>query len=333
MSGKSSNKTVPLKTCKRCETMFPQTHHNQTTCPTCRTKNWCSSCGCETDKSHGRGAILCLSCKVVLSHKTNTEANKDDWIECRVCGYRAKEIATHVKNVHNINPKVYGLTKCKSSADRVKGENNPGYQHGGALSPWSVNSGRTSTEITESKKKAKANAEHHIKGTSNVFRRDHYKSDEEYISSQTRNLEWFVNKYGEEEGALQHQAKTDKWINSYKKQNYSKISQELFGAVDTIYNGNTYYATKDRTEMRGYKNKEYRIRGVGVLPDYIDVDTKKIIEFDGDYWHGKMGNKERERIRDEKLKAAGFEVLHIKESDYNNDKEKTVQECIEFLTR
>ena len=121
-------------------------------------------------------------------------------------------------------------------------------------------------------------------------------------------------------------------MSSYKKQNFSKISQELFMAIEEKYHGNTFFATKNRPEMSEYLNNEYRL-DIGVLPDYIDINTNKIIEFDGDYWHGKVGNVERDRKRDEKLKSAGYKVIHIKESEYKCDKQGTIDKCIKFLTQ
>ncbi len=269
----------------------------------------------------------CLECVIGISKELSTESNRDSWIECRICGYRAKEIATHVKNIHGVNPKDYGVTKCKNSIDRVKGENNPGYNHGGRMSAWS----RKSTFYSpESHQKAIANSQEGINKNSPV-RRAFYETDDDFKRAQTRDLDFFITKYGFEEGTARHAAKTLKWIKSYKKQNFSKISQELFVEIEALYTGNTYFATKIRPEMDGYQNKEFRTE-LGLLLDYVDANTKRVIEFDGDYWHGKKGNVERERVRDEKLLAAGYKVLHIKESDFRKDKQNTIQRCVQFLT-
>lgn len=278
---------------------------------------------------HGKGSSnKCLECVVGISKELNTELNRDSWIECKICGYRAKEISTHVKNIHGVNPKDYGITKCKTSIDRVKGANNPGYNHGGRMSAWSS---KSTFYSPESHQKAIANSQEGINKNSPV-RKSFYKSEEEFRQAQIRDLDFFISKYGVEEGTVRHAAKTLKWTKSYKKQNFSKISQELFVEVDSLYNGNTYFATKSRPEMLEYQNKEYRTE-IGLLLDYVDVDTKKVIEFDGDYWHGKRGNVERERLRDEKLLQAGYEILHIKESDFRKDKQSTIQRCVQFLTK
>jgi hypothetical protein len=210
----------------------------------------------------------------------------------------------------------------------VKGELNPGFNHGGKFSPWSK---KSTFYLEESHQKAKDNSKDAIEKNSPV-RRGYYSTEEEFRNAQKRDIGYFTAKYGEVEGAARHAAKTAKWIKSYKKQNFSNISQELFREVDLLHIGDTYFATKNRPEMSEYHNKEYRL-AIGVLPDYIDINTNKIIEFDGDYWHGKVGNVERERKRDEKLKSAGYKVLHIKESEYKSDKQGTIDKCIKFLTQ
>jgi len=313
MSGKNSNNTEAPMTSLRC-IKCKSIGHN-------RLFNYLGKPGEGTYNK-------CLNCVVSLSKEVNTDSNKDDWIECRICNYRAKEIAVHVKNFHGILPKDYGITKCENSKKRMRGENNPGYQHGGKLSPWSK---KSKFYNEESHKSAINNSQEGIEKNSPV-RRGFYKTDDEFNAAQKRDVAFFIDKYGVEEGSKRHQEKTNKWIRSYKKQNYSKISQELFVEIEKCYSGDTYFATKQREDMSKYINKEFRTE-IGILPDYIDVNTKRIIEFDGDYWHGKVGNKQREAIRDAKLVDAGYTILHIKESDFKNDKDKVIKECIDFLMK
>lgn len=63
--------------------------------------------------------------------------------------------------------------------------------------------------------------------------------------------------------------------------------------------------------------------------------VKKIIEFDGTYWHRKhiirSTNRLRDHQRDEIIIRNGYSVLHIKEEDYRNDKNDAVEKCLEFL--
>ena len=121
---------------------------------------------------------------------------------------------------------------------------------------------------------------------------------------------------------------------------YSKISQKLFWGIYNIIKNNyknIYFATYNNGNKNCYKNYEYEV----VLDDeihryYLDFyvkDNNKIIEFDGDYWHGeKRGNQNRDRLREEKLKQLGFiNILHIKECDYIANPEKIVAECVKYI--
>lgn len=82
--------------------------------------------------------------------------------------------------------------------------------------------------------------------------------------------------------------------------------------------------------------------------DFVSKINKKVIEFNGDYWHCNpikykedFFNKrkqmfakdiwEYDKDRINKIKKLGYNVIVIWESDYNNNKEQTIQKCIDFL--
>lgn len=83
--------------------------------------------------------------------------------------------------------------------------------------------------------------------------------------------------------------------------------------------------------------------------DFILKANKKVIEFNGDYWHcnpikykTNFFNKRKQKFAYEiwdydnkkinKIKEKGYEVLIIWEYDYNNQRKQTIQRCIDFLT-
>ena len=332
MPGKSLSKMVPQKHCKNCNTLFSPSYRTVQKCDLCKSKLFCSLCGEETNKNYFRGAIHCQKCAINKTHEKYNETNKDEWVECTICGFRAKEIGLHIRNEHGLSSKEYGCTKSKNMRDRVSGDKNPAHNHGGRFSPWSKNfiygyDEQRHSEFKSSQSELMKNCKN------NVFRRSFYNSEEEYSKAQTRDLNWFISKYGEEEGKIRHAAKIEKWMKNNKKLNFSKISQELFTAIDEIYEGNIFYATKDRPEMANRVNKEYKLNEIRVSLDFVDIDKKKVIEFDGDYWHGSRGNIEREKLRDQKIMSLGFEILHIKEKDFKENRKETIEKCILFLTR
>ena len=266
-----------------------------------------------------------------------------DYIKCNICGQKFADFGNHYKKEHPGHP-VQQPSKCQKLVDSVSGENNPGYQHGGRLSPWSKKSEHhTEEQIESSKKLAKENSlknpNNAIHSTKIEYYLDQGMTEEEAKKAlserqKTFSLDICIEKYGEVEGRKRWADRQEKWINNFKKQNYSNISQELFNSIMEKYNGNVYYATYDRENMTEYVNKEYRIRLSDKLfsLDFVDIDNKKVIEFDGDYWHSEsLVNPEREKERERILKEHGYSILRIREQDYKRSKSHTVSTCLKFL--
>ena len=285
-----------------------------------------------------------------LRKKWTEEKNKDlqegyDYIICQICNCKLQDLGSHLK-IHSLSSEDYRkqfnviYLKCQKLIDGVSGEKNPGYQHKGKLSKWSKNfkygyDEKAHQEFNENQRERMLLPENREKS---IFCREHYSSDEEYLFHQSKNLDFFQDKYGDEDGKKRHQEKTEKWLTSFKKTNFSKISQELFNSISKCYDmKNVYYATLERKEMESYINKEYHLRlssGRYVLPDFIDIGTGKIIEFDGTYWHGEIGrgNKEREEVRESSIKQDGYSIFHVSEKDYLLDKQKVISDCLSFLS-
>lgn len=66
-------------------------------------------------------------------------------------------------------------------------------------------------------------------------------------------------------------------------------------------------------------------------------DINKAIEFVGTYWHSinnKNYTKEKDIIREKQIiDAIDCKILNIKEQDYYKDKQKIIQECLNFLLK
>lgn len=129
---------------------------------------------------------------------------------------------------------------------------------------------------------------------------------------------------------------------------YSKISQTLFDILFKHYlNNDVYY-------KGGKYNKEYFLLDSKnkkfYLYDYTDLTNKKIIEFNGDFWHcnpkqynethihpvSKLTSKQIWEYDKNKINFAhtkGFDVLVIWESEYNNNKKLIIKKCIDFLNK
>ena len=155
----------------------------------------------------------------------------------------------------------------------------------------------------------------------------------------TFSLKKCIEKHGKINGLKIWLERQEKWMNNYKKSNFSKVSQKLFWNLYEKINKNDeiYFATlKDGILDDSGKNNEYRLKltNIIILPDFFIKNKKKIIEFDGVYYHRiNPENKKRSLKRDKELILDGFSILHIKEINYKKNPEKTIQECIDFLNK
>lgn len=153
----------------------------------------------------------------------------------------------------------------------------------------------------------------------------------------------FIRKYGQDEGTKKYKA----YI-SRLSFGYSKISQELFEKIDDElgdFANNSFFFIKNyeaevEIEINGKKKfakLDYELNG-------------KVIEFNGDYWHASprlykpddivlihfYGRKAKDIWKDDMLRLNeiekhGFKVHIVWESDYRENPEKVIDECVKFL--
>jgi len=86
------------------------------------------------------GYSTCLQCDVEKSHKKFQDKEPvTDYVECKFCGLRSGDLARHYQKVHGLNKSQYAKLPVKKSStiDKMKGKNNPSYDHGGRYSPMS----------------------------------------------------------------------------------------------------------------------------------------------------------------------------------------------------
>lgn len=157
-------------------------------------------------------------------------------------------------------------------------------------------------------------------------------------SQTTFSKEICINKFGYEKGIEVWKNRQIKWSNSYKKSNFSKISQKLFHQIYDIIKYNhtdVYFATIKNGEVdNSGSNNEFRLplNESFILPDFFIPSISKIIEFDGVYYHRSTPeNDKREKLRDRNILKSGYLVLHISESEYLKNNNIIIQKCIDFL--
>ena len=140
---------------------------------------------------------------------------------------------------------------------------------------------------------------------------------------------WFKNKYGEDWEFKFNEYHTNKLI-ADGKTNYSKISQDLFNLLfeNLKDKSDLYYATFNNEWFIRLNKKEAEILNQQII--FLDFKYKnKVIEFDGSYWHKE--SKEIDQIKDEIINSRNFKILRIKEEEYKNNKNETVEKCMRFL--
>ena len=168
----------------------------------------------------------------------------------------------------------------------------------------------------------------------------------------TFTLEKCIKKYGETKGLNIWNNRQQKWSEKietkykngdfvkFRNDNYSEPELELFEDIlEKLKLKNVHYGKKQF--FRHFKE-------LGKTFSYDFVYKKKIIEFNGDYWHcnPKIYNKnyfhkylqmfayeiwDKDKLKNDSIKNIGYNILIIWESDYKNHKEQTIQKCIDFL--
>lgn len=153
-------------------------------------------------------------------------------------------------------------------------------------------------------------------------------------------LENMIRIHGEQEGTKKYNAIIQSRASS-PSIGYSEISQELFWKLDSLTYDDTYFAEK---------NYEYYIthNNVSYLYDYTVMNKRKIIEFNGDYWHANptiYANNwinptnnmiaesiwKKDKYKNDLITQMGYSVLVIWENEYVTDKDEVIKRCLDFI--
>lgn len=195
-----------------------------------------------------------------------------------------------------------------------------------------------------------------IKSTSHLSRKRSPKdrmTKEQYKNwrnsmSKVFTFDWFIDKYGNEEGERLYKERSEKIskntyfkeYNKTNKENYSKISQELFWSIYKNVDFEKVYFAELNHEYGCETKRNF---------DFVIIDNKKVIEFNGDKWHANPLLYEEndiplpftkkkaktiwtdDAIKNNKAINNGYKIFIVWESDYLRDKEKTIKKCLDFI--
>lgn len=164
-----------------------------------------------------------------------------------------------------------------------------------------------------------------------------------------------IQKYGEDLGLIIWQNRQDRWqstLNSKSDAEKARINKLKLFKGGSISKGESELAEQlnnvgiaCKTQYAILKNKTQHFV-------YDIVHKNKIIEYNGDYWHASpkkykksdtikfpsktvivedIWNKDQEKIKF--AEDQGYTVMVVWESDFKENREKVINECIQFLTQ
>lgn len=333
-------------------------------------KKWCKVCNEELPKTKFK---LCNKQECYNAYYKKTENGPDDIVICLICDKILKgKLHSHFPT-HNLNKKsyleLYPNAICESPnylkilSDRMKGEKNVAFNHGGKFSPFSkkfVKYENLSVDETENKMN-----EMQIKRADSTDKNDNFANRLSYYLKQglsedeaktaltnrqtTFSLEKCILKHGQERGHKVWQARQDKWMASLDLK--SDEEKMRINRMKTSKDGCISMAERQIKKFFDDSNLEvitqYSIDAkIGYTYDFCV--GKKIIEYNGTYWHCdprvytedyfhfkiKKNSKEvweRDAKKQQYALDNGYELLVIWEDDYKKNKKETLQECLHFM--
>lgn len=291
-----------------------------------------------------------------------------DYIKCPLCGFKTVQLnSSHFTSAHNISFELFKAAyhDYKISADNfilstLSGNNNPNSKVNAseekrkACSPFSKDfyiKRNLSLEDRDSFIKS-VNLKKEYTVQIDYYLNRGYSNDEAkkllHNRQQTFTLEKCKEKYGEELGYKIWKDRQNKWKSkvfnetTHISTGTSIIAINFINEILCDVNSNNFLYGKNEKFIYDNKNKKaYKF-------DLTNEKTKRIIEFNGDFWHmnpkiynendintcHKMTAKEKweiDRIKIDAAKSHGYEVLVIWESDYKNNHDEIINECRKFI--
>lgn len=162
-----------------------------------------------------------------------------------------------------------------------------------------------------------------------------------------------IEKYGEIEGLKIWQNRQQRWLdtlNSKSDDEKSRINRLKLTKGITLSKAEKFILNEIKHVFPEVCHQFTLFQSNKKRYVYDIVFNNKIIEYNGDFWHcnpkiypdtfinprTKLKASDKWAADKEKIKFAecqGYEVLVIWESDFKQNKEKVIKECIQFLTR
>jgi hypothetical protein len=363
------------KTCQRCGTDFISKNFTaKFCCVECRIENIVL----QKAKNTGNEYVTCMLCNRAVFNVTGNHLSAYH-PEYTPDQYRKEFPDSPIESPATAERKRQGSIKAgarmrepekrKELSERAKGENNPMHrsrtsdEKRRSISPFSPDfylkkdpSLTLDEAQTLAQSKTKEATDKIVSWTQTEYwtREGHTEEEAKAIISEkqkTFSLDICIEKYGEEAGLQRWKERQEKWKSkvfneeTYIGGGHSMISKEMTESILEIlkernYQGTIYHGSKEKFINNG--------KGNVFKYDLTFLNERKIIEFNGDFWHcnpelfkADFWNKPKKMTAqdiwdyDAKKKQAaeeqGYEFLYIWERDYRNNKQATIDRCIEFI--
>jgi hypothetical protein len=256
---------------------------------------------------------------------------------CKICSKELKSLpglASHLKNQHSLSygeylKQYYNIDVEKLNEEWENGKEERKQKQLSGLRNYNETFGKRSPKD----RMTSDNYNKWRKSMKKVFTLDWYK--EKYGDDGER-------RYNERNQTVSDKCYWKKYNREVNRNNYSKVSQELFWEI--------YKQIKNRYKNIYFMelNHEYSC-STHFNFDFVVVDNKKVIEFNGDKWHAnpqiyeendvpldfidKTAKElwEHDREKHEKAIQNGYQIKVVWEKNYCENKEQTVLECIHYI--
>ena len=289
-------------------------------------KHNCLWCGKEYDSSRQVPGTCSPACRIKNGNKqasdrrreVNNEKYRDvhDIPICKICGWKSRSLQAHIQNFHGmtlaeykqqfsvLTSDIFHSSYTQDKRERVSGSNNPGYQHGGSMSTFSINNARYNGLSDEEKLQcidAQIKKANNTKKQNNSYNttlefyiKKGYTPEEagKMLSKRQRTfaLDICIGKYGYDEGVKRWQERQTKWLDALSKLNdeekirIEKLKSEVFELTYSRVSVNLFESLNIQGALYGQHEVTLQTRtGQKIKPDF--VYGNKVIEFYGDFWH------------------------------------------------
>lgn len=364
------------KNCKYCNTEF-ETESTRVTCCSKKCSQDLSNKKRRAKDLEKKETIVCKWCgmnvvRIFGGHINNYHPGKTiEEYRLDFPGYPISTESDRINMSKNSGKHMKEEKYRQMFSEKFKGENNPNHtsktteQERKERSPFSKEfykrKGIDEDEIDNTIHNfAKEALKDRIGATSYEYWLNKANGDEEeaqrlYKERQTTfSKEICINKYGEEEGLRIWKERQEKWSSKWKEKYYNH--EFNVGSGESIIANEfcnlIYEQIKDSFQNIKFGKNEKWIsnNNLNYAFDFTIEDNKKIIEFNGDFWHcnpsiarykedyfhpiKKQTAKELwiyDKTKIEFIENHGYKVLTIWENDYTKNPEEVIKQCLDFI--